>query len=260
MGFLDQESASEQVGRVVVRAGIGLVVALFIGGGIGGVRWLNSPARIEAGIEAELQGNPALGGLYVTMKTEYPEEYRRLVTELAQKAGSAGQAEAAIAGRQYMREFITRHRGEVQKAPEAELLRARDLQVDVVEMLALESTELCAQFSMAGLPAGAKPSTKTQRKLLSAGEALIRAAAAGRDHPVARTAPTEVDGSRFVGFLSSAGLSTQEIDMLLQGDPALQALPIERQCEIGQAVYHGLERLPPDSAARLTAAVLVPGA
>ncbi len=209
MGFLDQESASEQVGRVVVRAGIGLIVALFIGGGIGGVRWLNSPARIEAGIEAELQSNPALGGLYVTMKAEYPDEYHRLVRELAQKTGSADQAEAAIAGRQFMREFIARHRADVQRAPEAELLHARDLQIDVVEMLALESTELCAQFSMAGLPAGAKPSTKTQRKLLSAGDALIRAAAAGRDHPVARTAPTEADGTRFVALLTSAGLSTR---------------------------------------------------
>lgn len=261
MGYLDEEPAAEKVWGMVARAAIGLVAALVVGGLVSGGFGYFGQSRVptEIELESQLLNDSNFGELYVVLKEEFPEDYGRFKTEMISVVQRGGDSsEGFDMGRRFIRQFLVAHRSEFTRSPEAELLRARDLNIRTIELLAGESDELCAHFAMSGLRQDDRPSSRTLKRMAQAGVAQLRAIAAGRDNPTPRDEPTEQDSNQFIASLSSAGLTDAEIDMFLAGGPALEAQPIDRQCEMGLALYRGLADVPPAASARLSAALLIP--
>ncbi len=260
MSFLEERSATEKLGGVLLVMGI--IIAIRLAWSMGLFEELvmsNDPDAIAERLEEEMLEEPVFAAMYGTMQAEFPEDYERFkdtMVEVVQDRGSS--TDAFNAGKRFMQLFMQRNAEQFRSAPTPALLAARDASISTINLLALEGDSLCAHCAMSGLNPGDRPSPQALREAGEATSAVLLAVAAGRDNPVERGDPTEADINAYVDALSRLGMSDARIDDFLQGAFALMRESDAVQCEEGLRVYRALAQLPDESAARISAVMLLP--
>jgi hypothetical protein len=241
-----------KVGGILAMLGLMFVAHQFVTGGP-----LFREADISEQIDDMADGGQPMSPLYAALREEFPADYERFKAHVESVALNGGnQAEVLAAGHRWMQRFTLSLAKDFARAPRAALFKVRDDHEAVVEALAKSSTRMCAEFGMTGLQPGARPTDEIARLLAKAGADQIRAAAAGRKAPVARTEPTEADGREFAEQLEAAGLSQFHIAAIFGG--TMQRFSVQSQCKASQALYKSLGAVSDGASERLSAVILVP--
>jgi hypothetical protein len=217
----------------------------------------SSPSAIEEQFEAAAADNPSLTAMFSALRDHYPEEYERLLSGVSEKARSrADGEEITLYAHNFMRSFTKSTKGDFAAAPQQALIDVLEEHVFFMEMLSRESDSVCAQFVTTGLSPGQRLSAPTFASLAEVVSLQIQTAAAGRDNPVSREPPTDADWQQVGQAMLNDSVSEAELDSL--ANETYSSLPVDRQCEVGKALYRAMASLPPEGAARMAAFVLIP--
>lgn len=239
------------IGGVIVLA----IIALALAGAGWWVMTQREHERSPEGIEEILLKDRTAAPLYRALKEGYPQEFATLRAVLSQKL-QAGAKPGEIAGemRLWLRGFTRRHLADLAQAPHGDLVLYRQLEIDLAEALERENIAACAHFAMASLDQNDRLTRATQIQLVDFAAQQITVSAAGRDHPMHRKIPAEIDRPDAVAMVQAvrkAGMTQQQFEVWTD-TAKLDRAPPAQQCAINRYMLRGIDSLPAAQADRIT--------
>ncbi|MFU7528799.1 hypothetical protein [Qipengyuania sp. ASV99] len=218
-----------------------------------------TPQDEAEAVERGILQTPGAEKLWAAIKAEYPEDFAILVERIrnASPAELADAARAEAIGAQWLREFFDRISADSVKAPAAEMIAWSAAEHELYAALQRSSVPDCAAMTMGEWIFIEDSGSATAAAIARRNEAMVRAAAAGRDDPQNYAEPD--DGA--FGVLGDAIAATgidPELQANLGSDQAMAALSAEQQCNLGVAVYKGLSAMPDDLEPQMAAYMLAP--
>lgn len=253
MPFVENQTSKSKTffGIIAAIAAFGIAKAITSGG----ISAIFHPRMTEVSFDASVKEEPHFGKLYVALQNDFPDDYNEFRSTAVEKINSGGNVqEATEFGRSYMANFVKSHMKDVAKAPNHLIEDFRRTQTTLIEVLAQESSTMCAHFFMSGLQQGDMPSEAAKPAMADAAYAVIKAAAGGIRTPVSRDAAnlSDADAVAFVDALRREGVTGDQLNAF--SNPALMAARSDDdQCTVGRAVYRSLDRLPDQQSVRVTA-------
>lgn len=206
--------------------------------------------RTPADVEALLERDPVDRDAVHALKANFPNEYRQLLTHVADVGRDQGRGAAMRELTSSMERFIRSKASAIDAAPDRELQRIGGGQLALVRILRDENVRLCAQYSIDGLRPGTALPVAARASLASLSVYIIEAAAAGeRSRQAPRRTLSEADSQAWVdamGAIDPAVVRQLEADNLTRQ-------PVEGQCHAGVVLYEAASRLPGRTAANVTA-------
>jgi len=224
--------------------------------------WRNSDAGLRQSLDAAVAKEPSLALTLGSVKRNFPEDYERIAALLTSSVRSGGGPDSAYAtGFLAMQRLVNDNLPNIARAPTPELVRYAQTQSAAIETLARLSPELCAKVAAGTLSATDRPPRETWMSSGRVTAAALAAARAGIDRPVQRaTGPiTEAEGEALTRALQRGGISPELLAVMRSPEGAAGAPPTQ-QCEATRAMSAAIASLPPEQAARWTAALLTGGA
>lgn len=249
MSYSDEDKPSAKVGRVLA-FGVALLIASNVGRAIFG-----GGLSAEQAYEQEVAQSSVLGPLFFVFKDRFPEDHARFKAEVVAKLkAGATNAEIKAFSFNWMRAFMTSHKGDIAKAPDPNLVKFAQAQSRVAQALKVDSTAMCAHFVMSGLAQSDQPNDASARALSDLVTAQLEASAAGLADPHVRDTSTmsKPDAVALVTKMRSMGASESEI-AILGSSTGLSAETPEVQCSIGSRMIEAAAALPSEQAARIAA-------
>jgi hypothetical protein len=211
-------------------------------------------AQARAKAEAMIFGhNSPLADGILAMKTNFPDEYARMIDDMATQLRAGGGAEAATKSVQaYLLKLTYAHMGDIADAPIANLTELTRVHIDLFKALERDEPERCAQSESAGLTPSATDSPAVLRAFGENGPVQIRAERAGIDHPTPRSAPTPADGAQFRAAFTQVAGSLDDLAKL--SDPAARAaMTPQARCRVARQIDEALLAMPEESRGRVVA-------
>ena len=202
------------------------------------------------------ENEPEVKQLLGAMRQHFPDEYqafrKTLIPHIERGAEPLAIRTASAA---FMREFNTRHRYEVARAPDKELKAFFEAQLKMFEQVGKQSEALCGSIAQGRtMPPGLHD--KANAPLLGALSArFIEAAAAGRDNPSGRGGPTNADRMKLGVQLQTIGLRP-DVRKLMEANRPPQLYDDGQMCNATLSVLRALARLPLDAALRIEGEVV----
>lgn len=217
----------------------------------------SSPAAIEADLDSYMEGDPSLRAMFHALRDHYPSDYERFISGLSRKIRNKESGrEINLYSYNFMRNFSKTSKSDFIAAPQQDLVNVLRQYVRLTDALSRDSDLVCAQFVTTGLEPGQSLSDPALEALARAVSLQIKAAAAGRDSPSPRQAPTDADWQEVFVAMLEDGVTEMELATL--ADNSFSSLSVSRQCEVGKSLYRAMSSLPPEPSARMAAYVLIP--
>ena len=246
------------------KSAAGLVAAVLIAGAVGAVvksgtreafNYANTtPSAIDGELQEFFDENPSQAALYGAMKEKYPEKYDEMIAGLSTIARNKGDVRQY--GFDFMRKFTMSLKNDLKAAPSGDIQLVLDKHVELMEAMSRSSEFYCGQFAFEGLTSSAELAPEVLNLVSEASALQIKAAAAGRASPVVREDPTAADWDALSQNMLDLGTTPKEMEHVNQG--TVSVMSPSRKCEVGKDLYEGMANLPPESAARLGAFLLIP--
>lgn len=249
---------------VKILGGLAVIIALAVGvtaawnmGAFDALVGRNTPEAIQARLDDEMTNHPAFAALYTTLEEEFPEDHQRLKERMVEAYQERGEPRDSIAaGDRFFVLFMQGSQQHFAKAPDANILQMRDAAIAVVEMLAVQDTNLCARFTMEGLRPTDQPTLEAQELIGAASRAKLQAIAAAIETPTERDGPTPDDIEAYASVMRNMGMAEEHVDDFFRGAFGLRRESAQVQCDVGAIVYSAMAALPEERAARLGAVLL----
>lgn len=183
----------------------------------------------EARYEATLLADPMFGELLTEMSKSWPVEWREMVRESTRRYVQGDPPPAVEAyRREYFQRFNALLRQDMVKAPTGAIGEYARANSEFMGLLMRENAEVCAATATSRpAPAGAAPiNPATQKALVKAQLAMMRAATAGKAKPANHGPPSRQDDLMVsTAFRESGG---QLADIGKVGDPRSDLTPRQR--------------------------------
>lgn len=247
------------VQRHIGGLGRSLQIALIGGLGVALCACGMTPQEEADVIERGILETPGAQKLWATIKADYPADFAILVERVrgASPAELVDAARAEEIGAQWLREFFERIGPDAVMAPAAEMIVWSAAEHELYAALQRSSEPDCAAMTMGEWIFIDDTGSATAAAIARRNEAMVRAAAAGRDNPQDYAEPD--DGA--FGILGNAIAATgidPELQAKLGSDQAMAALSPKQQCALGVAVYKGLSAMPDNIEPQMAAYMLAP--
>jgi len=246
------------------KSAAGVVAAVLIAGAVGAVvksgtreafNFANTtPSALDSELQEFFDENPSQAALYDAMKEKYPEKYDELIAGLSTVVRNNGDVRQY--GFDFMRKFTLSLKKDFRAAPSGDIQLVLDKHVELMDALSRSSQLYCGQFAFEGLTSSAELSPEVVSMSSEASALQIHAAAAGRASPVVRNEPTAEDWDALSQNMLDLGTTLEELQHVNEG--TVSALSQSSKCEVGKDLYEGMAKLPPESAARVGAFLLIP--
>jgi len=238
---------------------IAVVAGLLAFGGL--ALWRNSGTNVRRSLDAAVAREPALSLTLGSVKRNFPNRYEEIAASLTEAMRSGGPDAAYAAGFSAMQRVVDENLPNIARAPTPALVRYARAQSTAVDALAKASPDLCAKVAAGTLDATDRPPPETWMPSARVTDAALDAARAGIDRPTRRaTGPiTMAEGEALIAALQAGGIGPALLAVMRSPAGAADAPPAQ-QCEATRRMSAAIASLPPEQAARWTAALLTGGA
>jgi hypothetical protein len=204
-----------------------------------------------AEVDRNAERDVVLKTLQETDTTFYGQIRDRAAGRLA-----AGESEAEVleAMQAEMRAYGLRQAPYVAAAPGGAVVEVMQAEKALIEHLQATDVDTCAQFAMAGLPAGYQADARTKPLIDRAATARLVAGQSGRASPVTREDPGQAD---FVAVYETmvAGGVDEALGQQFFGT-GLMSAPPRTQCDVTAAFYSAVVAQPPARAEAVSAFII----
>ena len=218
-----------------------------------------SPAEERAAIERDILSIPGSEEMWSVIKREYPADFGILVDRL-QALDAADRSNRALTkqiGEKWRQEFFAKIAPDSIKAPAEEMLAWSAVESRLFATLQISAVDDCAAMTMGGWISIDESDVAAMRVVEERNAAMVRAAAAGRDDPQDYAEPDEAAFTALGDAIANTGIDPR-IQQTLGSQTAMMALPRDEQCELGVAIYRGLNALPDEDEVEMAAFLLSP--
>jgi hypothetical protein len=214
---------------------------------------LAARAEIRQKIAAQLAQSPDYMRFFDKLKRIYPTQYETIMDTFAKRAASAGETDDIDAMMsEAVRALRVSHGILATKANGPALQKIFTMQLTMMQALGVKDQRLCVDFLYGGASRGFFQFSSANRALVAdMALAGLDAMSDGQTSKIERAAPTETDFQMLEKALRDQGLSTPEIESLLDGKSADPPIPDARMCSVGQIYLQTLAGLPEDARYRL---------
>jgi hypothetical protein len=214
---------------------------------------LAARAEMRQKIEAQLAQSADYMRFFNRLKMVYPAEYETIMDTFAKRAASAGETDDIDAMMsEAVRALRTSHGVLATKANGPALQKIFTMQLAMMQALGVKDQRLCVDFLYGGASRGFFQFSSANRALVAdMALAGLDAINDGQTAKIERPAPTDADFQMLEKALRDQGLSTPEIEALLDGKTADPPISDARMCSVGQTYLQTLAALPEDARYRL---------
>jgi hypothetical protein len=214
---------------------------------------LAARADMRQKIEAQLAQSPEYMRFFDRLKLVFPTEYETIMDTFAKRAASAGETDDIDAMMsEAVRALRVSHGVLAAKANGPVLQKIFAMQLSMMRALGTKDQRLCVDFLYGGASRGFFTFSSDNRALVSdMALAGLEAITDGQASKIERAPPNEADFQVLEKALRDQGLSTAEIEALLDGKTADPPISDTRMCRVGQIYLETLSGLPEASRFRL---------
>jgi hypothetical protein len=214
---------------------------------------LSARSEMRQKIEAQLLQSPDYMRFFDRLKLIFPVEYDSIIDSFAKHAAANGETQDIDAMMtEAVRSLRLSHGVLAAKANGAVLQRIFSMQLAMMQALDGKDKRLCVDFLYGGASQGFYRFSSENRALVAdVALAGLDAINDGRINHVDRAAPNETDFQLLEKSLRDQGLSTPEIEALLDGKTSDPPITEARMCTVGQIYFQTLASLPEDTRFRL---------
>jgi hypothetical protein len=210
-------------------------------------------AEIRQKIQTQLAHSPEYMRFFDRLRLVYPAEYETILDTFAKRAASTGETDS-IDGMmsEAVRGLRLSHGVLAAKASGPALEKIFSMQLAMMQALGTKDQRLCVDFLYGGASQAFYQFSSQNRSLIS-DMALVglEAISDGQTSKIERVAPNDADFQVLEKGLRDKGLSTSEIEALLDGKTADPPITDARMCSVGQIYLQTLASLPEASRMRL---------
>jgi len=214
---------------------------------------LAADAEMRQKIETQLAQSPEYMRFFDRLRLIYPAEYETILDTFAKRASRAGETDGIDAMMsEAVRALRLSHGVLAAKASGPALEKIFATQLAMMQALAAKDQRLCVDFLYGGASRAFYQFSSENRSLVSSmALAGLEAMNDGQTNKIERTAPSDSDFQILEKGLRDQGLSTPEIEALLDGKTADPPITDARMCSAGQLYLQTLASLPEASRMRL---------
>jgi len=204
-------------------------------------------------IEEKLKSAPEYVSLFTRLQSAFPPEYGIFLAGFAHRSAAGGETGGVdLLASQAMRALRFSRGVLAAKAGPAALEHVFELQLAVMRALAAFDPHLCAHFLFGAEGIRFLDFAASHRALIAEfAIAGIEAIEDGQRRQIAREAPTAADFGALEEALRAKGLSTAEIDAVLDAKTSSPAIDDGRMCEAGQVYLETLAAIPQEQRLRI---------
>jgi hypothetical protein len=204
-------------------------------------------------IQTQLAQSPEYMRFFDRLKLVYPAEYETILDTFAKRATSTGETDSIDA---MMSEAVRALRLSygvlATKASGPALEKIFATQLAMMQALGAKDQRLCVDFLYGGASRAFYQFSSENRSLVSdMALAGLEAMSDGQTSKIERAAPSDSDFQTLEKALRDQGLSTPEIEALLDGKTADPPITDARMCTVGQIYLQTIANLPEASRMRL---------
>ncbi len=203
-------------------------------------------AEIRHKIEQQLAQSPEYMRFFDQLKLVYPTEYEAIIDAFARRATKEGATDGIDAMMSdAVRDLRISHGLLAAKANGPLLQRIFTMQLEMMRVLGSKDPRLCVDF-LYGSVSQAFFGFSAEHRSLVADMALagLDAIHDGQQSRIERAAPTDTDFQQVEKALRDRGLSTPEVEALLDGKTPDPPIPETRMCSVGQTYLQAMSDLP----------------
>lgn len=215
------------------------------------------PARENAAVrrafEEKLAAAPEYAVFFDRLKAAFPSNYEAFIASLAEQRTASGEiADIDFLATLALRSLRASRGVLAAKAGSAALEHLFELQLAVVQALAAKHPHLCVDYLNGVENTGFLEFFAQNRTLIATmGAAVIDAIRDGELEHIERAAPSGADFFALEQALRAKGLSTPEIEALLDAKPSNPPVEDAEMCHAGEVYLKTLASLPQESRLRI---------
>jgi hypothetical protein len=211
-------------------------------------------AAARRALEEILKNTPEYAAFFARLRAVFPSEYGSFIVGLARRSattGELGNADFLLA--EALRSLRLSRGVLAAKAGRVALERLFEIQLAMLQALARDP-HLCVDF-LFGTESNAFLKVSAQNRALAAAIAVasIEAIEDGETKQIERKVPTGMDFDELEEALRARGLTTPEIDALLDAKTSNPPVDEANMCRAGQVYLEALAALPEESRLRIYA-------
>jgi hypothetical protein len=210
-------------------------------------------AEMRQKIQTQLAQSPDYMRFFDRLRLVYPTEYETILDTFAKRATSTGETDSIDAMMsEAVRSLRLSHGVLAAKASGPALEKIFSMQLSMMQALSTKDQRLCVDFLYGGASQAFYQFSSQNRSLVSnMALAGLEAISDGQTAKIERVAPNDADFQVLEKALRDQGLSTPEIEALLDGKTADPPITDARMCSVGQIYLQTLAGLPEASRMRL---------
>jgi len=210
-------------------------------------------AEMRKKIELQLAQSPDYRRFFDQLKLVLPTEYDTVLDSFARRAAKQGETDNIDSMMsEAVRALRISHGFLAAKANGPMLQKIFTVQLQMMQALAARDARLCVDFLNGNVSRGFFDFSSQNRPLVTdMALAGLDAINDGQQNKIERTAPNDADFQQLEKSLRDKGLSSPEIEALLDGKTAEPPIADQRMCEVGQTYLQTLSELPEPTRFRL---------
>ncbi|MEM7780056.1 MAG: hypothetical protein AAF697_06675 [Pseudomonadota bacterium] len=218
-----------------------------------------SPEEEAAAIEKGIMQNPESRELWSTIKTEYPQDFDALITQIQALGISGMQDEERVreVSLQWLQNFFAKIGPDTVKAPASDLLAMSAAEAEFFQTMQTAAVEQCAAMAVGQFVLVDPNNAIAAGAMTDRNTAMIRAAVAGRANPQTYAQPTDAEWAQYQASIAATGVAPY-LQAALDSDEELAALSTDEKCDLGVAVYTGIADLDDEAEPVIAAYMLAP--
>jgi len=207
---------------------------------------LAARAGVRRKIESQLAQSPDYLRFFDQLKLAFPAEYESIMDTFAKRAAGGGETDDIdTMMSEAVRALRLSHGVLAAKADGPALQKIFVMQLAMMQALGAKDERLCVDFLYGGASRGFFQFSSENRAMVAdMALAGLDAISDGQTHKIERAAPNDADFQVLEKALRDQGLSTPEIEALLDGKTADPPISTARMCKAGQIYLQTLAALP----------------
>jgi hypothetical protein len=234
---------------------VALAVAKMITAGISELWSYKSDGALKKDFDQHIGDSKEMGPVFAELKTDFPSEYEHFVQNyISLVRGQSTKLQAKSSSTQMMQQIVTRHMGDIIRAPAPVLIELISTQTKLAAEMQKSDLEMCAAFGFGGNSSSSTPTTPTMNLLGKNSLLELKAAHLGAQNPVSRAKPSEDDYMQLVQQMKMQGLTRENIQILDDSRAQAEAT-VDDKCKVTVALYKSLSALPEGTRIKIWAAM-----
>lgn len=212
----------------------------------------------EEQLMASLSDQPELREAFVTLKRDFPDQYKQIIDTAAQQQKNGGDPKTAYTlGFTQMQSFMKSQLPNMIQAPDAMQVRYVTAQRDMLKTAQANSVEWCGKIATGRVDATEQPPKALIGPAAKVTQIGLELAKAGKDRPVNRAVftPGAADAQGLLTALKAQGASPELVQKIGSPGGLLTASPAEA-CDGVLKMTQAIVAMPPEQAAKWSSFML----